>query len=62
VRFWWQRFGPMIASEIRCKRMTSIYCDPIAAASRGGRSRFTCYRGNDRGHPPLPSPLKGEPP
>ena len=31
VRFWWNRFGPMFAAEIRKKRVAQMRCHPRCA-------------------------------
>jgi hypothetical protein len=35
-RFWWHRFGPMFASEIRKRRIEGDENKPLAVASRRG--------------------------
>jgi transposase-like protein len=36
VRFWWNRFGPMFAAEIRSKRSAQMPSHPVALAPRRG--------------------------
>ena len=33
VRYWWHRFGPMFASEIRKRRIAGYEIQPLAVAS-----------------------------
>ncbi len=43
VRFWWNRFGPMFAAEIRKKRVAHMrgYPHPLPKNSRSIAPRFT---------------------
>jgi hypothetical protein len=52
VRFWWNRFGPMFAAEIRKKRVEHM---------RGGRYRSDSWRHRRRRHAPCARPSTGLP-